>query len=97
MRVDTKRIKNYLLKKEKDTRVSKKREKTQIILQLKSVKSLWEKYGIKRVYLYGSFADMTFYDYSDVDVAVEPEIPFGEKKEIEAIRYRKKIGSCDNL
>lgn len=76
MRVDTKRVKNYLLKKEKDTRLSKKREKTKIVLQLKSVKSIWEKYGIKKVYLYGSFTDMTFYDYSDIDVAVEPEIPF---------------------
>lgn len=76
MGVDTKRVKNYLLKKEKDTRVSKEKEKTKIVLQLRSVKSLWERYGIKKVYLYGSFADMTFYDCSDVDVAIEPEIPF---------------------
>ncbi len=76
MRVDTKRVKNYLLKKQKDIRVSREREKTKIILQLKSVKSIWEKYGLKRVYLYGSFTDMSFYDYSDIDVAVEPEISF---------------------
>lgn len=76
MCVNTKNVRDYLLKKEKDTRISKKREKTKIISQLKSVKSIWEKYGIKRVYLYGSFIDMTFYNYSDIDVAVEPEISF---------------------
>lgn len=76
MCVNTKSVRDYLLKKEKDTRISKKREKTKIISQLKSVKSIWEKYGIKRVYLYGSFIDMTFYNYSDIDVAVEPEISF---------------------
>ena len=75
MGVDTKRVKNYLLKKEKDTRVSKEKEKTKIILQLRSVKSLWERYGLKGLFV-RFICRYDLYDCSDVDVAIEPEIPF---------------------
>ncbi len=69
-------VKDFLLKKEKHLLSLKQKEREEIISGLKALKRVWEKYNLKTVYVYGSFADMTFYKHSDIDIAVEPEIPF---------------------
>ena len=74
--IDINNVKNFLLQKEQLEISLKQKEKREIVSALKALKKVWGKYDLEKVYLYGSFADMTFYKYSDVDVAVEPEIPF---------------------
>ncbi len=69
-------VKNFLLKKEQQESSLKQKEKREVILELEALKDIWTKYALERVYLYGSFADTTFNKYSDVDIAIEPEIPF---------------------
>lgn len=74
--IDINNVKIFLLQKEQLKISLRQKEKREIVSALKALKKVWEKYDLEKVYLYGSFADMTFYKYSDVDVAVEPEIPF---------------------
>lgn len=74
--IDISNVRNYLLRKEDEQRVRKQKERDSVILKLEELDFIFEKYGIERVYLYGAFADMTFHKYSDIDIAIEPEIPF---------------------
>lgn len=75
-------VKNYFLEKEKQDYSQKKKERDDIVLKLKAAKSIWRKYGIYKVYLYGAFADMTFHKYSDIDIAIESEIDFEKLTQI---------------
>ncbi|MEW5804500.1 MAG: nucleotidyltransferase domain-containing protein [bacterium] len=69
-------IKDYLLRREKSRALLKQGERERIISDLKALAVLWRKYRLDRVYLYGSFADMTFHKSSDIDLAIEPAIGF---------------------
>lgn len=70
------RIKSYLSEKEKKERLLKEQERDAIIVKLVGLKSVWEKYKVKRIYMYGSFVDLTFCKYSDIDLAVESEMEY---------------------
>lgn len=70
------KIKSYLSKKEKKERLLKEQERDAIIVKLVGLESVWKKYKIKKIYLYGSFVDLTFCKYSDIDLAVESEMEY---------------------
>lgn len=70
------KIKANLLKKEKNALLLKQKEQEEIIASLKKLKHVWEKYGTEKVYLYGSFADLSFNKYSDIDIAIQSDIKF---------------------
>ena len=70
------KIKSYLSEKEKKERLLKEQERDAIIVKLVGLESVWEKYKIKKIYLYGSFVDLTFCKYSDIDLAVESEMEY---------------------
>lgn len=76
--VNVKRAKEYLLEKEKRVRHLRVIERDTVISELQALNSLWEKYGIEKVYLYGSFTDSSFRECSDIDLAIEPDIPYKE-------------------
>lgn len=73
------KVKDFLLKKERAETLFKQEIREKIIAELKALESIWEKYNLGKVYLYGSLADMTFNRYSDIDTAVEPEISFEDQ------------------
>jgi len=51
---------------------------SEVINRLQQVKPLLQqKYAVKRIGLFGSFADGTYTDNSDVDIMVEFERPIG--------------------
>lgn len=64
------------MEKEKLRVAEKKNEADEVISKLKDLKEIWHKYNINRVYLHGSFADLTFNKYSDIDIAIEAHIDF---------------------
>ena len=72
-------VKDYLLRKEKEEALLKEQIRNQTISELKSLNHLWEKYKCDKVYLYGSFLDLTFDTHSDIDLAVEPELNFADQ------------------
>ena len=71
-------VKKYLVEKEERENLLRQKERERIISGLKALGSVWDKHRVRRVYLYGSFTDMTFHKYSDIDIAIEPDIPFDE-------------------
>ena len=78
MNVNINNVKSYLLKKEITEKILRQKERDAVISKLRDIRFIWDKYRIDKVYLYGSFADMTFDKYSDIDIAIEPEISFEE-------------------
>lgn len=70
------KIRTYLLKKEEKIRTLKQKEQKEIIVKLRNLSRMWEKYGVDKVYLYGSIADLSFNRNSDIDLAIEPDIGF---------------------
>jgi predicted nucleotidyltransferase len=75
--LDINKIKNFLKKREEETKRKKQHERDEIIKRIKALSSLFDKYfPIKRVYLYGSYADMSFHEHSDIDIAIDPDIEF---------------------
>lgn len=70
------KVKKYLFEKEKLESALKQKERKDIILKLRTLSMVWKKYKLEKVYLYGSFTDMNFHKYSDIDIAIEPEIDF---------------------
>lgn len=68
--------KNYLLEKHKKKIAIKEKERDEIISILSDLSQIWEKYEIERVYLYGSVAELSFNNYSDIDIAIEPNLDF---------------------
>ena len=54
--------------------------RNEILEKLKELKpSLYENYSVKKIGLFGSFADETFNKQSDIDLLVELEKPIGWK------------------
>lgn len=78
MNVNINNVKSYLLKKEITEKILRQKGRDAVISKLRDIRFIWDKYRIDKVYLYGSFADMTFDKYSDIDIAIEPEITFEE-------------------
>ena len=78
MNVNINNVKSYLLKKEITEKILRQKGRDAVISKLRDIRFIWDKYRIDKVYLYGSFADMTFDKYSDIDIAIEPEISFEE-------------------
>jgi predicted nucleotidyltransferase len=102
------RVKEFLTNKEKSETYLKQKDRDKIISDLKLLEKLWNQYNLDRVYLYGSFADMTFYKKSDIDLAIELEIGFEDqlklytevnkhfKRDVE-IRLLKELPFCDKI
>lgn len=84
MEIAITKVKKYLKEREDVNKNFKQRERQEIISSLKDLDNIWRKYGAGRVYLYGSFADMSFHKSSDIDVAIEPSIKFDELLKIYA-------------
>ncbi len=82
--INIKKAKNYLLIKEKLSASLKQKEINKILCDLKSFTILWKKFKIDKVYLYGSYADMTFNKYSDIDIAITPDISFEDQLKLYA-------------
>lgn len=78
------KVKKYLKEREDVNKSIKQKERQEVISSLKDLGNIWGKYGVERVYLYGSFSDMSFRKSSDVDVAIEPSIKFDELLKIYA-------------
>lgn len=76
MGMNIENVKKYLLLKEENEKILKRNEKDEIMSTLKSLHTIWKEHGVERVYLYGGFVSMCFNRYSDVDIAIEPEIGF---------------------
>lgn len=47
--------------------------------RLEESEFIWQKYGIDRVFLYGSLLESDFGPDSDIDLAIEPEIDYSEQ------------------
>lgn len=75
-KIDTQLVKNYLLEKHKKKLALKEKERDEILLTLRELSQLWEKYELERVYLYGSMVELSFNKLSDIDIAVEPNLDF---------------------
>lgn len=75
-KIDIQSVKNYLLEKNERKLALKRKERDEILSMVRRLSKLWEKYGVERVYLYGSMVELSFNKYSDVDIAVEPDIDF---------------------
>lgn len=76
MTITVENVRRFLLERERQEGILKQNERDTIIQRLKELDLLWDKYNISKVYLYGSYADKTFQKYSDIDIAVEPEIAY---------------------
>ena len=82
--INIKKAKNHLLAKEKLAASLKQKERNKIISDLKSFTILWKKFKLDKIYLYGSYADMTFNKYSDIDIAITPDISFEDQLKLYA-------------
>lgn len=78
-KINIKKAKTYLLAKEKLAASLKQKERNKILADLKSFTILWKKFKLNQVFLYGSYADMSFNKYSDIDIAVTPDISFEDQ------------------
>jgi len=74
--IDIEKVKRFL--EEKESRAEKRQRDalTRIIKNLKDLAGVWQKYKIKRVYLYGSVASGRIHDRSDIDIAVEGDLDY---------------------
>jgi predicted nucleotidyltransferase len=75
-KIDLKKVKNFLEEKEKKTRQKRLDERSGLIAELKSLADLWEKFKIRKVYLYGSLANGQIHNESDIDIAVEGNLSY---------------------
>lgn len=76
--MDIEKVKRNLQTKENHARQKKQDELQQIKKDLRNLSAIWEKYNIKRVYLYGSVARARTHQESDIDVAVEGDLGYKE-------------------
>jgi len=74
--IDLKKVKRFLEEKEKNARQKRLDERSQLIKELKSLADLWEKFKIRKVYLYGSLSNGHTHNESDIDIAVEGNISY---------------------
>ena len=76
--MDIKAIKQRLIRREKQKSDTMAGERLRVHEALKENIPLMERCGIKRAYLYGTIVSGAFNRSSDVDMAVEPALPYGE-------------------
>ncbi len=76
MDINIEKVKLFLLEKEKKEKLKKIQERDKVVSLLRSLTHVWERYGIDKAYLYGSFGDITFHKHSDIDIAIEPAISY---------------------
>jgi predicted nucleotidyltransferase len=76
--MDIKAIKQRLIRREKQKSDTMAGERLRVHEVLKENIPLMKRYGIERAYLYGTIVSGAFNRSSDVDVAVEPALPYGE-------------------
>lgn len=74
--IDIDEAKRFLKEKENRARQKQREERDRIINDLKGLTKIWQKYNIKRVYLYGSLTDGKRHSQSDIDIAVEADIGY---------------------
>lgn len=74
--IDIDEAKRFLKEKEDRARQKQWEERDRIINDLKGLTKIWQKYNIKRVYLYGSLTDGKRHSESDIDIAVEGDISY---------------------
>lgn len=74
--IDIDKACRFLVEKEQKEKNLRKIERDLVLSGLRSLAHLFEKYGITKAYLYGSFSDSSFHRFSDIDLAVVPEIEF---------------------
>ncbi|ACI20645.1 nucleotidyltransferase family protein [Thermodesulfovibrio yellowstonii] len=91
-KIDIQSVKNYLLEKNEKKLAIKTKERDEILSMIRRLSKLWEKYGVERVYLYGSMVEFSFNKYSDIDIAVEPDLDFENLLKLysEINRYSKR-------
>lgn len=74
--IDIEKVKRFLKEKEDRTVKKQKDELSGIIKNLETLTHIWEKYKIKRVYLYGSVTTGRLHNHSDIDIAVEGNLEY---------------------
>jgi len=74
--IDLKKVKAFLLGKEKRLRQKHRSEINGTVKKLRRLVPLWEQYDIKKVYLYGSFAGGSIHSGSDIDIALDGDIDY---------------------
>lgn len=76
--VEIDKVKKNLINWEQREQELKEKDFGVVLETLKNLEFVWDKYNIKKVYLYGSLADKSFQKSSDIDIAVEADLPFDE-------------------
>lgn len=76
MVISLKDIKKYLINKEHSKIALKLKEREDVLSILKGLTYIWQEYKIQEVYLYGGFVNMSFYKYSDIDIAIKGDIDY---------------------
>ena len=76
VKIDIKKAKAYLLEKENLHRQKQQEELKKTAKKIKDLVHIWNKYNIKRVYLYGSITREKVHHQSDIDIAVEGDISY---------------------
>lgn len=74
--IDIEKVKAYLREKESVHRQKQQEELEQTTKKIKDLAHIWNKYNIKRVYLYGSITREKVHHQSDIDMAVEGDINY---------------------
>lgn len=72
-------IREYLTEREALQRRDLDARRGRIMRRLEESEFIWQKYGIDRVFLYGSLLESDFGPDSDIDLAIEPEIDYSEQ------------------
>ena len=83
-KINIKKAKTYLLAKEKLAASLQQKERNRILSDLKSFTLLWKQFKLDKVLLYGSYADMTFNNYSNIDIAITPDIRYEDQLKLYA-------------
>lgn len=74
--MNLKKVKRFLEEKKQKALQKKLDERSRLIKELKSLVDLWEKYKIRKVYLYGSLTNNLTHNESDIDIAVEGNLSY---------------------
>lgn len=74
--IDIDKARSFLREKENRAREKQQDELKQIIETLKNLADIWQKYKIKKVYLYGSVTEGRIHSQSDIDIAVEGDLEY---------------------
>ena len=78
VKIDIEEARAYLREKERMLQQKKREELEQTIKKIRDLAHIWEKYNIKRVYLYGSIPRLRTHRQSDIDIALEGDIDYSQ-------------------